>query len=75
MDMYTLSYIIIAALVVFGLAVAYLVIRRQLAEQKVRIAEETAKRIVEDAKKDTDRIKKEALLEAKDEAIRLKADL
>jgi ribonuclease Y len=51
------------------------VVRRQLAEQKVRIAEETAKRILEDAKKDTDRIKKEALLEAKDEAIRLKADL
>jgi ribonuclease Y len=68
-------YITITALVVFGLAVAYLVVRRQLAEQKVRIAEETAKRILEDAKKDTDRIKKEALLEAKDEAIRLKADL
>jgi ribonucrease Y len=75
MTVYAMSYIIIAALVVFGLAVAYLVIRRQLAEQKVRIAEETAKRILEDAKKDTDRIKKEALLEAKDEAIRLKADL
>jgi ribonuclease Y len=75
MTLYTMSYIIIAALVVFGLAVAYLIIRRQLAEQKVRIAEETAKRILEDAKKDTERIKKEALLEAKDEAIRLKADL
>ncbi|MDD5594240.1 MAG: ribonuclease Y, partial [Candidatus Margulisbacteria bacterium] len=75
MTLYTLSYIIIAALVIFGLAVAYLIVRRQLAEQKVRIAEETAKRILEDAKKDTERIKKEALLEAKDEAIRLKADL
>ena len=75
MTLYTMIYITITALVVFGLAVAYLVVRRQLAEQKVRIAEETAKRILEDAKKDTDRIKKEALLEAKDEAIRLKADL
>src|SRR3989338_1881960 len=75
MDLQTLTYIIIAALVVFGLAVAYLVVRRQLAEQKVRLAEETAKRILEDAKKDTERIKKEALLEARDEAIRLKADL
>jgi ribonuclease Y len=75
MTLYTLSYLIIAALVVFGLAIAYLLIRRQLGEQKVRIAEETAKRIIEDAKKDTERIKKEAVLEAKDEGIRLKAEL
>jgi ribonuclease Y len=65
---------IIAALVVFGLAVAYLVIRRQLAEQKVRIAEESAKRIMEDAKKEAERVKKEALLEAKDEVIKARAD-
>ncbi|MBN3032827.1 MAG: ribonuclease Y [Candidatus Saganbacteria bacterium] len=75
MTLYTLSYLIIAAAAVFGLAVAYLLIRRQLAEQKVRIAEETAKRVVEDAKKDAERIKKEALLEARDEGIRLKAEL
>jgi ribonuclease Y len=75
MDMNSLIYLVIAALVVFGLAVAYLVIRRQLAEQKVRIAQESAKRILEDAKKDTERVKKEALLEARDEAIRLKAEL
>jgi ribonucrease Y len=74
MDMFTLSYIVIAALVVFGLAVTYLVIKKQLSEQKVRIAEETAKRILEDAKKDSERVKKEALLEAKDEAIRARAD-
>ena len=75
MTMYTLSYVIIAAVVVFGLAIAYLLIRRQLGEQKVRIAEEMAKRIIEDAKKDTERIKKEALLEARDEGNRLKAEL
>jgi ribonuclease Y len=69
-----LIYVIIAALVVFGLAVAYLVIRRQMAEQKVRIAEETAKRILEDSKKESERIKKEAMLEAKDEAIRQRAE-
>jgi len=68
-------YIIIAAVVVFGLAVAYLIIRRQLAEQKVRIAEETAKRILEDAKKESERIRKEALLEAKDEALKQRAEL
>jgi ribonucrease Y len=75
MALYTMSYVIIAAVAVFGLAIAYLLIRRQLGEQKVRIAEETAKRIIEDAKKDTDRIKKEALLEAREEGNRLKAEL
>lgn len=75
MDLNTLIYIIIAAVVVFGLAVAYLVIRRQLAEQKVRIAQESARRILEDAKKEAERVKKEALLEAKDEAIKQRAEL
>lgn len=74
MEFLMLIYVIIAALVVFGLAVAYLVIRRQMAEQKVRIAEETAKRILEDSKKESERIKKEAMLEAKDEAIRQRAE-
>ena len=65
---------IIAALIVFGLAVAYLVVRKQMSEQKVRIAEETAKRIQEDAKKEAERIKKEALLEAKDESIKFRTE-
>jgi ribonuclease Y len=69
-----LILIVIAALVVFGLAIAYLLIRRQLGEQKVRIAEETAKRVVEDAKKEAERVRKEALLEAKDEAIKQRAE-
>jgi ribonuclease Y len=75
MDVMNYVYIIIAAVIVFGLALAYLVLRRQMAEQKVRIAEETAKRILEDAKKESDRVRKEGLLEAKDEAIRLRAEI
>jgi len=75
MDFQILVYIIIAAAVVFGLALAYLVIRRQMAEQKIRIAEETAKRTVEEAKKEGERIRKEALLEAKDEGLKLKAEI
>lgn len=71
----TLVYILIAVVAIFGLAVAYLIIRRQLAEQKVRIAEETAKRLLEDAKKEAERIRKEALLEAKDEALRQRAEI
>jgi ribonuclease Y len=75
MDFNTLLFIIIAAAVVFGLAVAYLIIRRQLGEQKVRIAEETAKRITDDARKEAERVRKEALLETKDEAIRLRTEI
>ena len=75
MSLEALIYIVIAAVVVFGLAVAYLIIKRQLAEQKVRIAEETAKRILEDARKESERIRKEALLEAKDEALKQRAEL
>lgn len=74
MDLYSFSYAMIAALVIFGLGVAYLIIRRQMAEQKVRIAEESAKRILEDSKKEAERTRKEALLEAKDESIKLRAD-
>jgi ribonuclease Y len=46
-----------------------------MADQKVRIAEETAKRMIEDAKREAERVRKEAILEAKDESIRLKAEL
>lgn len=74
MELNVFIYIIVAVLVIFGLALAYLVIRRHLAEKKVKIAEETAKRILEDAKKEAERIKKEALLEGKDEAIKLRAE-
>ena len=66
--------VLIVAVVVFGLAIFYLLLRRRLAEQKVKIAEETAKRVLEDAKKEAERVRKEALLEAKDEAIKLRAD-
>lgn len=74
MELNILIYIIVGALVVFGLALVFLLIRRRLAEQKVKIAEETAKHLLEEAKKDAERIRKEALLEAKDEAIKLRTE-
>ena len=74
MELNILIVIVIAAFVVFGLGLAYLLIRRRLAEQKVKIAEETAKRVLEDAKKEAERIRKEGLLEAKDESIKLRAE-
>ena len=58
------------ALIVFALLVAYIVIRRSMAEQKIRVAQETAKRIMEDAKRDAETKRREAILEAKDEALK-----
>ncbi|OGB88447.1 ribonuclease Y [candidate division WOR-1 bacterium RIFCSPLOWO2_02_FULL_46_20] len=74
MEFSTLIYIVSAALVVFGLAIIFLIIRRQMAEQKVRIAEESAKHLLEEAKKEADKIRKEALLESKDEALKLRKE-
>lgn len=74
MEFNVLIYIGVSALTVFGLAIVFLLIRRRLAEQKVKIAEETAKHLLEEAKKDSERIRKEALLEAKDEALKLRAE-
>ena len=65
-------YLIIAIVSAFVLSIVYLLIRRQLAEQKIKIAEERSKRLLEDTQKEADRMKKEALLEAKDEALKLR---
>lgn len=75
MDSSIIVYIVIAALLSFGLGIIFLVIRQNMAEQKVRVAQETSKRLLEDAKKEAERLKKEATLEAKDELIRTKAEL
>ncbi|MFH1389729.1 MAG: ribonuclease Y [Candidatus Margulisiibacteriota bacterium] len=75
MSVFSLFYVVIVAVVVFGLAIAYLLIKQQLAGQKLRIAEESARRVTEEAKKEAERIKKESLLEAKDEALRQRAEL
>lgn len=74
MGLMSLIYIAVAALIIFGLGVAYLLIRRRLAEQKIRVAEESAKRILEDAKRDAETKRREAILEAKDEALRMRAN-
>jgi len=62
------------ALVVFALFVASLIVRRSMADQKIRVAQETAKRIMEDAKRDAETKRREALLEAKDEALKQRQD-
>lgn len=60
---------VIAALV--GLAVGYF-IRKTVGESKIKSAEEEAARIMEEATRNTDAIRKEAILEAKDEAYKIR---
>ncbi|WP_235843892.1 ribonuclease Y [Massilioclostridium coli] len=63
----------VAGFISFKKGIAY---RKQVAEGELGNAEEQAKRILEDAKKDASSKKKEALIEAKDEIhkLRLEAD-
>ena len=63
----------VAGFISFKKGIAY---RKQVAEGELGSAEEQAKRILEDAKKDASSKKKEALIEAKDEIhkLRLEAD-
>ena len=49
-------------------------LRRYVAEARIRSAEEAARRIIEDAKKEAEAKKREAIVEAKDEAFRLKRE-
>ena len=49
-------------------------LRRYVAEARIRSAEEAARRIVEDAQKEAESSKREAIVEAKDEAFRLKRE-
>jgi ribonuclease Y len=67
-------YGVILAIIVFAMFIAYTLIRRSMAEQKIRVAQETAKRILEDAKRDAETKRREAILEAKDESLKLRQE-
>ena len=64
-------YILLGALV--GIAIGY-VVRKKLAEAKISTAEDEAKRILLEAKKEAEAKKKEALVEAKDEIYKLRVE-
>lgn len=66
---------IAVVVVAVGIIVGFFV-RKYLAEAKITSAETAAKRVLEEAKKETERIKREALVEAKDEihAMRVEAE-
>jgi len=66
-----IMYAILGAII--GVPAGY-IIRKTIGEGKIRNAEEIAKKIVEDAKRNSEAQKKELLLEVKDEIHRLRND-
>ncbi len=68
------SIIFILLGLIVGVVVGYF-IRRSIAEAKIAGARGTAEQILEDAKRDAEALKKEALLEAKDENHKLRTDI
>jgi ribonucrease Y len=70
-DNFLLISILLIVTLIVGLFVGYL-IRKSIAEAKISSAETLAKQIVEEAHRNADAAKKEALLEAKDENHKLR---
>jgi ribonuclease Y len=68
-----MNYIWVAVAAVAGLVVGML-LKRGMAESKIKDAEESAKRILKDAERDAETKKKELLLEAKDKLYQQRSD-
>ena len=71
MDLITIISILLGLIV--GAVVGYFV-HKSIADAKVAGAKNAAEQILEDAKRDADSLKKEALLEAKDEIHKLRTE-
>jgi ribonuclease Y len=68
---YLVPILIAIATLVIGLFAGY-IYRRNIAEAKVAKAEDSVKRLIEEAQKRAEAIKKETVLEAKEEVLRLR---
>ncbi len=66
MDNILIIFILLALILIVGIVVGYL-IRKSIAEAKISSAETFAKQLVDEAHRNADTAKKEALLEARDE--------
>jgi len=69
-----ITQLAIIAVVFVGGALAGFLVRKQLIEAKQQNIEEQARKLIENALSDAENIKKEALLQAKDEEIRLRKE-
>lgn len=67
------NILIIVGGLVFGAAIGYF-IRKNVAEGKIGAAEEIARKIIEDSKRDIEAKRKEMLLEVKDESFRMRTE-
>ena len=72
MDLISIILAVACLLVGVVVGIAY---RKEIAEGKVGVAEERARKIVDDAAKEAEARKKEILLEAKEDSIRTKNEL
>ncbi|WCK56148.1 ribonuclease Y [Aneurinibacillus sp. Ricciae_BoGa-3] len=68
-----ISILLILASLAVGVGIGYFV-RKSLAEAKISSAEQAAKQILDTANKDVEALRKEKILEAKDEVHRLRTD-
>ncbi len=66
-------YLVTIVVGLIALLLGYL-LRRTIAEAKIKSAEEAAKQIVENARKESEAAKREAIVEARDEAFRTKRE-
>ncbi|MDR5684301.1 MAG: ribonuclease Y [Armatimonadota bacterium] len=69
-----MTALVVIAVGVVAFSAGY-VLRRLVAEAKIRSAEEQARRILDDANREADAQRKESLLEAKEEALRVKREV
>ena len=74
-----MEYIITAVLTAIFSGVSFfyigVVYRKKTAEVKIESAENEANKIIEDSKKDSERIKREAIIQAKDEMLKQKDEI
>lgn len=74
MELNFMTILIIILSLAVGLLLGYLV-RQMVFKKKVAASESLSSRIIEEAKKEADNIKKESLLQAKDNLIKVKTEL
>ena len=71
--MFFIEYLIYAIMIIVGVALGYIA-RKQTAEARIGSAETHAKNLIIDAERESESIKKEALLEAKEEIHKMRTE-
>ena len=72
MELMLFVYALAAIVVALVAGLVYLYIKRNFFDQQVKIAQEIAKKVLEDAKKDAETKRKESLIDIKEEALKMR---